>query len=141
MTGNGELDRLLGAREGALAVAAPNDAHRAKCLQHLPEVEAAVVKAIGVPVKVVVVVDGTAALDDFGSDHPGPAPAPVRPVSSGSAAAPAGDASVTRLPTPAPPPDDDDIDLDDLVDVPAEEVVSPIDRLAQAFPGSQLVDE
>ena len=31
--------------------------------------------------------------------------------------------------------------LDDLVDVPAEAVVSPIERLAQAFPGSSLVDE
>ena len=29
----------------------------------------------------------------------------------------------------------------ELVDVPAEAVVSPIDRLTQAFPGSQLVDE
>ena len=28
-----------------------------------------------------------------------------------------------------------------LVDAPPEAVVSPIDRLAQAFPGSQLVDE
>jgi DNA polymerase-3 subunit gamma/tau len=36
---------------------------------------------------------------------------------------------------------DVDVDLDDLVDVPPESVVSPIDRLAQAFPGSEMVDE
>jgi DNA polymerase-3 subunit gamma/tau len=40
-----------------------------------------------------------------------------------------------------PPPADDEIDLDDLVDAPPESVVSPIDRLAQAFPGSELIDE
>jgi DNA polymerase-3 subunit gamma/tau len=40
------------------------------------------------------------------------------------------------VPTP-----DEEIDLDDLVDAPPEAVVSPIDRLAQAFPGSKLVDE
>ncbi len=124
--------KLLGAREGALAVAAPNDAHRAKCLQHLAEIEAAVAKAVGVPVKVVVVVDGAAAFDDFGSDDPAPAPTPAAGVSG---------APVTRLATPAPPPEDDDVDLDDLVDVPAEAVVSPLDRLTSAFPGSQLVDE
>ncbi len=41
----------------------------------------------------------------------------------------------------AQPPADDEIDLDDLVDAPPEFVVSPIDRLAQAFPGSELIDE
>jgi DNA polymerase III subunit gamma/tau len=39
------------------------------------------------------------------------------------------------------PDDDDEIDLDDLIDAPLEAVKSPIDRLAEAFPGSQLVDE
>jgi DNA polymerase-3 subunit gamma/tau len=45
---------------------------------------------------------------------------------------------------PAPiddPPEDDDVDLDDLVDAPPESVKSPIDRLAEAFPGSELIDE
>ena len=40
-----------------------------------------------------------------------------------------------------PMPDEEAIDLDDLIDAPPEAVVSPIERLAQAFPGSQLVDE
>ena len=36
---------------------------------------------------------------------------------------------------------DDDVDLDALVDAPPESVKTPIDRLAEAFPGSELVDE
>jgi DNA polymerase III subunit gamma/tau len=38
-------------------------------------------------------------------------------------------------------PADDDVDLDDLVDAPPESVKSPIDRLAEAFPGSELIEE
>ncbi|MEM1333041.1 MAG: hypothetical protein AAGG08_06230, partial [Actinomycetota bacterium] len=38
-------------------------------------------------------------------------------------------------------PADDDIDLDDLVDAPPEAVWTPMDRLADAFPGSELVDD
>jgi DNA polymerase-3 subunit gamma/tau len=36
---------------------------------------------------------------------------------------------------------DDEIDLDDLVDAPPESVKTPINRLAEAFPGSELIDE
>ena len=38
-------------------------------------------------------------------------------------------------------PDDDEVDLDDLVDAPPEAVRTPMDRLAEAFPGSELVDD
>ena len=38
-------------------------------------------------------------------------------------------------------PDDDEVDLDDLVDAPPETVKTPVDRLAEAFPGSELVDD
>jgi len=38
-------------------------------------------------------------------------------------------------------PDDDDVDLDGLTDAPPESVKSPIDRLAEAFPGSELIEE
>jgi DNA polymerase-3 subunit gamma/tau len=38
-------------------------------------------------------------------------------------------------------PDDEDVDLDDLVDAPPETVKTPIDRLAEAFPGSELIEE
>jgi DNA polymerase III subunit gamma/tau len=39
---------------------------------------------------------------------------------------------------PAPP--DEDIDLDDLVDAPPGSVPTTLDRLAEAFPGSELVE-
>lgn len=113
--------KVIGERDGCVAIAAPNEAHRGKCLQYQAEVEAAIAKAVGTAVKVVVLVDGAVGRDDD---------------------APAGrEAPVVRLPTPPPPPADDDVDLDDLVDAPPEAVVSPVDRIANAFPGSQLVEE
>jgi DNA polymerase-3 subunit gamma/tau len=42
---------------------------------------------------------------------------------------------------PPPPPPDDEVDMSDLVDAPPESVVTPTDRLLQAFPGSQVIDE
>jgi hypothetical protein len=38
-------------------------------------------------------------------------------------------------------PEDDDVDLDDLIDAPPEAVKTPVDRLAEAFPGSELIDD
>jgi DNA polymerase-3 subunit gamma/tau len=38
-------------------------------------------------------------------------------------------------------PADEDVDTADLVDVPPDAVVSPIDRLTQAFPGSEIIEE
>ena len=35
--------------------------------------------------------------------------------------------------------DDEPVDPDELTDAPPEAVLTPIDRLAQAFPGSELV--
>jgi DNA polymerase-3 subunit gamma/tau len=46
-----------------------------------------------------------------------------------------------REPAPVEYPDDDDVDLDDLIDAPPESVKSPIDRLAEAFPGSELIED
>jgi DNA polymerase-3 subunit gamma/tau len=106
------VPKVAGVRDGTLLIAAPNEAHRAKCEQHRADVEAAIVAVLGGKVGVQFVVD--AAHDD--------APA-------AAAAAAAADAA------------DHEIDLHDLVDAPPDSVVSPIDRLAQAFPGSELLDE
>jgi DNA polymerase-3 subunit gamma/tau len=106
--------KLIGERDGSVVIATPNDAHRAKCLQHKADLDAAIVKAIGVTVPVVLVVDGAAANDDN-----------VVPITKHA----------------PPPPDDDDVDLDGLVDAPPESVQSPTDRLLQAFPGSQMIEE
>jgi DNA polymerase-3 subunit gamma/tau len=53
-------------------------------------------------------------------------------VTRGAATAPA---------SAAPVDEGHDIDLDDLVDAPAQPGVTPIDRLASAFPGSELIDD
>jgi len=69
----------------------------------------------------------------------GPSPRERGMAAAAAAADPAvtsqGEAVATAL------PDDDEVDLDDLVDAPPESVKTPIDRLAEAFPGSELIEE
>ncbi len=48
------------------------------------------------------------------------------------------DAAAARPPAPAEP--DEAIDLDELVDAPAGSAPSALDRLAEAFPGAELVE-
>ena len=95
----------------------PNEAHGAKCQEHRAAVEAALSKAIGEPVKVEIVIGGRAHDDE---------PAPV--------------ARITP-PQPAHDPAVEEIDLSELTDAPPESVRTPIDRLAEAFPGSEFVTE
>ncbi|MEX0848513.1 MAG: hypothetical protein WD023_12110, partial [Ilumatobacteraceae bacterium] len=99
----------------------PNDAHRAKCEQYRAQVEAAVATAAGGPVAVRIVTETTPLGDEHDASGTGATVVPLHPV--------------------PPPPADDDVDIHDLVDAPPESVVTPIDRLAQAFPGSELMDE
>lgn len=109
--------RLLGVRDGALTFAVPNDTHRQRCEQQRREVEAAFTQAVGAPVHFLLTVDGAEPGDDMATV------APMRPGA-----------------TP-PVPDDDDIDLTELVDAPPDAAPSAIDQLAQAFPGSEIIDE
>jgi DNA polymerase-3 subunit gamma/tau len=39
------------------------------------------------------------------------------------------------------PEADDEVDLSELTDAPPESVKTPIDRLAEAFPGSELMND
>jgi len=141
------VPRVVGARDGALVLGAPNEAHRSKCAQYLPEVEAALAAAVGAKVKVVLVVDGSVGggehdRDDAGDpgepqgDDRGPSTRAPAPASRRSDVA-----QVVELHPGGAPTPDEEIDLDDLVDAPPESVVTPIERLAQAFPGSELMDE
>lgn len=107
--------KLLGARDGAVVLAAPNEPTRAKCAQQLSEIDAIMVKVVGGKVPVQIVVDSNAAADD--------------------------DNVVQMRRNEPPPPADEDVDISDLVDAPPETVQSPTDRLLQAFPGSQVIDE
>ena len=61
--------------------------------------------------------------------------APQSPVDEAPMPDDEGDAEVYVL------PEDDEVDLTDLVDAPPESVKTPIDRLAEAFPGSELIED
>ncbi len=120
---------LLGERDGALAIALPNEPHRDRAEQYRGEVEAAVAKVAGRPLRVSLVVDASSRT---GRDATGGTP---RPEVSGAATA--------------------DVDVVDevaehlgdvenarsLPDVPAGVIDNPIERLAQAFPGAELIDD
>jgi DNA polymerase-3 subunit gamma/tau len=106
---------LVGADGDAVTLAAPNTMHRAKCEEHRVDVQRAWSELAGRPITIVLV-----DRDD------GPA-----------AGAPAGRRAPVERPEPEP---EDDIDLGELVDAPPGSVPTTLDRLAEAFPGSELID-
>ena len=107
--------------------------------QHRDAVEQAWKAATGRPVTVAVVVGGDGAvgapLGATGGDEGG----------SGPSGRPSNTRDVPRS-APAPavadegPEANEDIDLDDLVDAPPGTVPTTLDRLAQAFPGAELIE-
>ncbi len=124
--------------------------HRSKCEQHRAAVEKALSELVGSTVTIELL-DGGSGGNDDGDRSPAPeqtlaasddagrvgdASSSATPVYSTGAFDEAGDATVTHV-----LPDDDDVDLDDLIDAPPESVKTPIDRLAEAFPGSELIEE
>ncbi len=133
----------------------PNDAHASKCADHRVEVEAALSSAIGAPVTIEFVVDGK--LIDPSAGRPSanrsePRPRPDAPSTPAPTAAPtesavqrAARAAAATPDEPAEPlpaqhvPDDEEVDIGELTDAPPEAVKTPIDRLAEAFPGSELM--
>ncbi len=128
---------FVGASGATITLGLPNDVHRDKCEQHRDAVEAALSEAAGVSVTVELVTDygsnGGSASPAF--DAPGGG-ARRRDAAGGGGAGGAGGG-----PADDPGDGEEDIDVDDLVDVPPESVKSPIDRLAEAFPGSELVED
>jgi DNA polymerase-3 subunit gamma/tau len=108
---------FVGNNGGAWQFSVPNEAHRAKCQEHRAAVEAALAKVVGEPVTVEFVIGGRSH-----DDEPSP---------------------VARVATPQPVDDQpvEEIDLSELTDAPPEAVRTPIDRLAEAFPGSEFVSE
>ena len=108
---------FIGNNGEAWQFSVPNEAHGAKCQEHRAAVEAALAKVLGQPVKVEIVVGGRGHDDE---------PAPV-----------------ARIAPPQPAHDSaaEEIDLSELTDAPPESVRTPIDRLAEAFPGSEFVTE
>lgn len=97
---------------------APNQVHADRCEAHRAEVESALGSAVGAPVRLVITTAGHDHTDSTGL---------ARPTDTPSATT---SAEVDERPDPA-----------ELTDAPPGSVLSPIDRLAQAFPGAELIDE
>ena len=111
---------FVGNSGGAWQFSVPNEAHGTRCTEHVAAVEAALTKVVGEPITIEFVVGGRAHDDD---------PAPVT-------------RSAPAAPTPvADDPAIHEVDLSELTDAPPESVRTPIDRLAEAFPGSEFVSE
>jgi DNA polymerase-3 subunit gamma/tau len=132
--------------------AVPNAAHGDKCEQHRALVEAALTSAIGAPVRIVIGIGAGAGspaddLADEQPDTPTGRPRGARAGGPGSSTAAGGqgtaphDSSSDHNDVHSDHTSDEAIDPDELTDAPPEAVLSPIDRLAQAFPGSELVDD
>jgi DNA polymerase-3 subunit gamma/tau len=98
--------------DGALQIGFAGEPHRVRAEEYRREVERALAAATGRPVPITLVVDHTAHDDN-----------------------------VVQLKRAEVVAADEDIDTGDLVDAPPGAIVSPIDRLTQAFPGSEIIDE
>jgi DNA polymerase-3 subunit gamma/tau len=99
--------------EGVLLISFAGEPHRVRAEEYRQEVERALAAAAGRHVPLSLVVDQATAHDD----------------------------NVVQLKRAPQPAADEDVDTGDLVDVPPDAVISPIDRLAQAFPGSEIIEE
>ena len=144
---------FVGRRGDTWLFSVPNEAHGSKCDEHRSAVEAALSQAVGSAVTIEFVSGGSPIADadtapSPTASSPGPAasPAPAAsntPEASTAAAAPRPDPEPASDPEPEPhvPEADDDVDLHALTDAPPESVKTPIDRLAEAFPGSELMTD
>ncbi len=143
---------FVGNRGDTWLFSVPNEAHGNKCNEHRADVEAAIARAVGSPVTIEFVSGGAAGGSDSRPSPARPAPAPASPpaaeptappATAAPAAAPAPEAEPAWEPEPEPyvPEADEDVDLHELTDAPPESVKTPIDRLAEAFPGSELMTD
>jgi DNA polymerase-3 subunit gamma/tau len=132
--------------DSTVVLSLPNAVHRKKCEEQRSTVEEALSGHAGTPVAIELVAGG----DDGGGDQGGSSSSSSGSVSPSGASSDSGSVGASpTTPTDASALDrdgaggdpDDEIDLDDLVEAPPESVKTPIDRLAEAFPGSQLIDE
>jgi DNA polymerase-3 subunit gamma/tau len=122
---------FLGDRNGAVLLGLPNETHRSRCETYRSDVESAINSHFGATAQLNLIVDNSPTHDDN--------LAQVVPLRSQT---PTARASVAHQPEqPAELEADEDIDMNDLVDAPPESVMTPLDQLAQAFPGSKLIDD
>jgi DNA polymerase-3 subunit gamma/tau len=114
--------------EGGVALAVPNEPHRTRCEQHRAELEGALAAHFGRPLTVSFVVEGaiTGSVTDVGRERSGPGQ---------------GGRSTPAEPADPEPGTEEAIDPAELVDAGPEHDLGTLERLAQAFPGAELVDE
>ena len=137
--------RFVGTDDGVVLFALPNQAHLEQCEPRRAEVEAALAAHFGRPVPLRLVVDEESGPPPVPDPTPSP---PARPSPDRGAPPPARPAASSPPPRSDPPPaadtaddgSDDDIDVSTLEDAPNDER-SHLDRLAQAFPGAEVVEE
>ena len=103
--------------DDGVALAVPNEPHRTKCEQHRTELEAALAAQFQRPVPVVFTLERPQATSRPGS---------------------AGGQGRSRPPDPEP---EEAIDPAELVDAGPEHALAPVERLTQAFPGAELLEE
>ena len=129
--------RVIGRRDGALLLGAPNAAHLAKCEQQLDHVKRALGAAVGADVEVAMVIDTSPDDDRF--------PTRADSVPSGGFVRSIGDRSAAHgVPRLHALPSDDEIDPDDIAEAEVVSAGGPdnrIDAVLQAFPGSVEVEE
>lgn len=116
----------IGDDGSVLRLRVQNETHGAKCQEHRRDAEAALSSVVGRPVSIEFVVGGSPGGE-------GRAGSPSQPSYDDRGGMPSS-------PPPDLPDDDDDVDLSELTDAPPETVKTPIDRLAEAFPGSELMN-
>jgi DNA polymerase-3 subunit gamma/tau len=140
---------FVGERNGAWLFSVPNEAHGAKCEEHRATVEAALAATVGGPVTIEFVAGGAPVHDTPRAPEPTPAARPSAgnggdtspSTESSSRAGSSTEAESVAEPAPYVPEADEDVDLHELTDAPPESVKTPIDRLAEAFPGSELMSD
>jgi DNA polymerase III subunit gamma/tau len=118
---------FVAADQAGAQFALPNVAHRDRCVELAPQVEAALTQHFGSPVRLVLVVDGGSA------DPPRNSPAPAVPAGRPPA-----------VPAPAEHDEHDEVDLEDLVAATAgdiDQASAAEARLLEAFPGASEVGE
>lgn len=121
--------------DGGLVYELPNEHHVGKCQEHRAIVERALTDAVGAPVTLALTAPGGVATPSAGGGGNGGATA-------GHRSAPgAADQTAPEPGASSYPAEDEHIDLDDLVDAPPSDAHTPLNRLAEAFPGSELITE
>jgi DNA polymerase-3 subunit gamma/tau len=111
--------RFVAVEDGRAVYGLPGPGLVEKAEAVRPDVEAALAAHFGTPVPLRLVVDSGGPPPPETADEPAAGPPPAEPE----------------------PQEEEAIDISDLTDAPAEDVVTGVDHLSAAFPGSEIVED